>query len=300
MRVFSLAIVHEREIATDRPVRRPKNRVPYMDEVHGSARDPREETVEVRFPHHWAAICKLKPLADGIPKERLSKLLDFLVERGEDIQPRAEAKHQVIDSIIAAGQASKALSELSETLEVLGDGQRTEYDSLLAQFSDDQDGDLLLAIEDLIKKSSSLAADIDVLRLVLGLSVGSGVRPSDAVKPKSDTQRRHLGPIALPIILAWEVITGKDVRFSKDYTKDGIFGRRPRGDDAYFVYLCLNMITGIRDPAPTSGEIRNFVAMRRWLSGAKAASPRASGLGIKLMEQSREILRTFWVSTDNR
>ena len=199
----------------------------------------------IRFPKHWDEIRRIRALSTT-PAEELAQRVHNVVELGSSLRDRPAYQDAVWDSVLSAETALHAMIDLCEKLDKLPAASLLDFQNVVSETLG-QDGKLteLLSHQAVRGRLFDATNDIQFARLILGRTMNLDIQPFAETRQKRRVQAEFLDPITVSAMSLWKELTGKAVVSVKGLSAEGPFGVRPDKDDAFFVYLCLNMIADV-------------------------------------------------------
>jgi hypothetical protein len=209
----------------------------------------------------WNELRKLKPLAN-IPEERLRKEIAVIFLSGRAGLDTKREQGLLIAYLTDIKLSVEGLNRIIGGFDALGETTRTALGTMIIKFRDVQGriGSGLTMVK-MIERARELARDLDVTCEFIGCINGISVSKSGKLKGPHKSATRDMRGITLSAMRAWRVMTGRDVATAKGLewetppsklksrrpTKR--IAKRPQNDDAYFVFLCLKLATGLNSPS---------------------------------------------------
>ena len=200
----------------------------------------------------------------GVPQNRLREELRFVFDASHKWRRLAGYGDDFLSLANVARECIKRLRNLQSDFEDLPkDIRRQVIDAY--DISKDENEQFALA-EDVI---GDACHKLITAGKVFALMGGGLYWPlGGQMRPKRRIPTAQIWPAVANAMRAWHYMTGSDVSFAKGLEwkggrlrqKNGEIPERPLQDDAYFVFLCVKMVTGKHDP---SGVITTVNRLRQ-------------------------------------
>ena len=181
----------------------------------------------------------------------------------------------ICDSFGAAAKAGVDLNSILDDVEgpiasrvaVLVKDGRDLYraflgcDEAMETFNAELSGPSRLA--DVSRRLIKLSVELESVRKIFSATSGVAI---DVYEDASEPRKTKTGPLnahAVLLSLAWEVMTNTDCQYPNKSVEGGLFGTRPKYDDAYFVFIMLNLTADVKDRAVAETAIKHVLKLRK-------------------------------------
>ena len=208
---------------------------------------------EAELQPYWSRLQKIRGIDGVVAEDRLKREMRYVWDTGRNsrIDPASEAK--VIGCVRAIAKTIAAASELVNGLEQLGSVSKNDFDVLFKKLPNLSDHEQF-TIDELIFNTRLHIDYLDLARRLLALSVGRPPGSCDEIKPKHKALTNDLLKTVHSAMVSWKSMTGLEVNFAK-----GVDGKlRPQNEDAYFVFLCLGLVAGLKDPSTANTAVNRM------------------------------------------
>jgi len=112
-------------------------------------------------------------------------------------------------------------------------------------------------------------APLGRLKTYLAVAYNLKIDPSGDVLPPRRKKTYGLETNTLMLMAAWEVMTQTSVQYPNKFLPGGLFGERPAYDDGYFIFLMLNICSGVKERATAETAIKKTLAHRKQVAGGR-------------------------------
>jgi hypothetical protein len=211
------------------------------------------QNFEASLEPYWGELRNIRDISGKVSVERLKREMRYVWETGRNSRSDLVQEAKVVASIEAINKTIVASYNLVTALEQLAPVSRNDFDVLFENVPGLSEY-LQFNIDGLISNTNLHVGYLNVARRLLALSAGLPPGSVGAVKSKHKTVTNDLMKTVHSAMVSWKAMTGKDVGFPK-----GLDGKkRPQQEDAYFVFLCLQMVAGLKEPKTAISAIRRL------------------------------------------
>jgi hypothetical protein len=218
---------------------------------------------EASLEHCWDELRAIRGIFGKVLDDRLKREMRYVWETGRNSRSDPAQEAKAVASIEAINKTIVASFNLVTALEQLPPVSRNDFDVLFENVPG-LSVYLQFNIDDLISNTNLHVGRLNIARRLLALSAGLPPGSVGEVKSKHKTVTNDLLKTVHSAMVSWKAMTGKEVGFPKG--QDG--NKRPQQEDAYFVFLCLRMVAGLKEPKTAISAIRRLRNINNEFEGA--------------------------------